>query len=401
MPANVKASRGWKFVIPLDPDNFSDVVRYGDYKPPPFPPKMQVRFAVGQAQFSLIQPESETAERNVEFAGYLESKVQISQFQVQNWHRGAFLSPVDIKDRELAIKEVSDTFREIKGDSLVKWGVGDASVAGQGHRTDFDDIKDILKNDGPIAGVKRVAEEFPTHFVRYHAGIQRLADVVEALPKDDQFKPNPFQKAMIEELSQEPHPRHIYWVYDKAGHSGKSRLAKYLQCEMGAIELAGREVDIAYGYNSQRIVIFDIPRATPLTNYTEAFVCAERLKNGGIFSSKFGSKFKRFHTPHIIFLSNQAPPTGVWTEDRLQLITIDAPPEQPFHPFTNFNAPQPAPVYVPTRADLINDRMKQLAAEKENDITCHACLNKKTAGHTYKNGCQFNTEGIEEEFNND
>jgi len=397
MPANVKASRGWKFVIPLDPNDFSDVFGYGDYRPHAFPDKMNIRFARGQSQLCELQPENEEAERRYEFVGYIESKYQISHFQVQNWLKAASWTPVDMKDRELAIKEVSDHFKEVKSELTcgIRWSVGDTSVGGQGHRTDFDEIKDILKTDGPISGVKRVAEEYPTHFIRYHAGIQRLADVVEELPKDDQFNPNPFQKALIEELSQEPHPRHIYWVYDKAGHSGKSRLAKYLQCEMGAIELAGREVDIAYGYNGQRIVMFDITRATPLTIYSDEFVCAERLKNGGIFSSKFGSKFKRFHTPHILFLSNQAPPTGIWTDDRLQLITLDAPPEAAFYPFTTFNAPQPQPVYVPSRADLISDRMKQLAQQGEQ-LTCPSCISKSTTGHTYRNGCQFNTVGIEE-----
>jgi len=401
MPANVKSSRGWKFVITLDPDNFSDVVGFGTYRPPPFPAKMQVRFATGQVQFATQQPENDEADRIVEFVGYLEGKVQLSQFQVQNWLKNAVFTAVEIKNRELAIHEVSDNFREIKNEETcgIRWSVGNKETGGQGHRTDFDEIKDILRTEGPVAGVKRVAEEFPVHFIRYHGGIQRLADVIEELPKDDQFRPNSFQKALIEELSAEPHPRHIYWVYDKAGHSGKSRLAKYLQCEMGAIELAGREIDIAYGYNGQRIVIFDIPRSTPLMNYSEAFVCAERLKNGGIFSSKFGSKFKRFHTPHIIFLSNQAPLPGIWTDDRLQLITIEGPPEPLFQPFATFQQPTPAPVYVPSRSDILQARMKELQEQENasNTITCISCKDKKATGHTYDQGCRFHIVVEEEE----
>lgn len=398
MPSNVKASRGWKFVIPLDPDNFSDVYRFNDYKPPAFPDKMKVRFARGQCQFSEIQPENENHERNHEFVGYFESSIQLSFYVVQNWLRAAEFQSVEVKNRELAIKEVTDPFKEMKSDLScgIRWSIGDIDCGGQGHRTDFDSIKDILKEDGPVVGVKRVAEEFPTHFIRYHAGIQRLAEVIEILPTDEKFKPNPFQQTMIEQLKKPPHPRHIYWVYDKAGHSGKSRLAKYLQCEMGAIELQGREIDIAYGYNGQPIVLFDIPRATPLSNYNEAFVCAERLKNGGIFSTKFACKFKRFQPPHIVFLSNEAPLPGTWTSDRLQLITIEGPPPAPFQPFTTFNAQAPPPVlYKPTAADIIRQRMNALTDLQNTMITCESCKAGRPEGHIYDSTCRFNLDDEE------
>lgn len=399
MPSNIKASRGWKFVIPLDPNDFSDVHGYGDYRPHAFPEKMRVRFARGQCQFSEQQPESEEAERNVEFVGYFESAHQLSFYQVQNWLKAATFTSVEVKNRELAIKEVTDAFKEIKSVLTcgIKWSIGDEDVGGQGRRTDFDEIKDILKQEGPTAGVKRVAEEFPTHFIRYHAGIQRLADVVEILPTDEKFRPNPFQQTMIEQLKKAPHPRHIYWVYDKAGHSGKSRLAKYLQCEMGAIELQGREVDIAYGYNGQRIVLFDIPRATPLTNYNEAFVCAERLKNGGIFSTKFACKFKRFEAPHIVFLSNEPPIAGTWTSDRLQLITIEGPPPPPFQPFTTHNIPPPPP-YKATVADTLKDRMNALTEEQNERITCVSCRGGQPDGHMYDATCRFNLQAEDDEL---
>jgi hypothetical protein len=196
--------------------------------------------------------------------------------------------------------------------------------------------------------------------MRYHAGIEKLANILEETPRDQDFEPNAFQKAMIEELQQEPHPRHIYWVYDQAGHSGKSRLLTHLVAEMGAIELGGREVDIAYGYNGEPIVCFDIPRPTPLTAYSDAFVCAERLKNGAIFSTKFMCKFKKFSPPHVVFFSNSPPPEGLWTKDRLQLITLSAP-AAPFVPYTIFGIAPVAPVVpVPTRAQIIQNKINAL-----------------------------------------
>ena len=389
----VKASRAWKFVIRLQPTEDDDGTDMGNYTPPPFDPKWEVRFKRGQVQFSEIQPIDDDEPRNVEFADYFEAKEQVRLFSLHNWLPDADFAAAQVKDRLIHVKEVTDSFRAIKNEMAcgVKWSLGNDDEGGQGKRTDYDKMKDIVKADGPIAGVKRIAEEYPSYFVRYHAGIQRLADTLEHLPSDDDFKPNPFQAAMIEELSQKPHPRHIYWIYDKMGHSGKSRLAKYLQCEMNAIELAGRDIDIAYAYNGQPIVLFDIPRAMPLTSYADAFTCAERIKNGGIFSSKFTSKFKRFEIPHVVFLSNQCPPMGIWTEDRLQLITIEGPASEPFQPFS-FNKPPPPPKpYVPSRSDILAERMKELHAQyqEENPLTCIACVEKKPIEHTYQTGCLY------------
>lgn len=393
MGKNLKASRGWRFVIPLDPYNFDEVMQFGDYRPPEFPEMLGVNFARGQAQFANVQPANDEEPRLVEFHGYVEGKNQLRYVPLQRWIPQATFTPVDVKLRDQHIRDVTDPFKLVKGDLHcgLLWHKGDIVARGQGHRSDFDEIREILKAEGPQRGVKRVAEEFSAQFVRYHAGIQRLADIIEEQPKDQAFKPNPFQQVMIEALSKPPHPRHIYWVYDKAGHSGKSRLAKYLQCEMDAVELQGREIDIAYGYSGQRIVIFDIPRATPLVSYTEAFTCAERMKNGGLFSAKFQSKFKRFNTPHIVFFSNEAPIPGTWTEDRLQLITVEAPPPPAFHPFAMPLVQAPPPVYVPSPAELMAQRMKDLQAQAQSKLTCHSCITRKTNGHTYSNGCHFDT----------
>lgn len=399
MGKTLKASRGWRFVIPLNPCWFNDNYGFGDYRPPDIPELLGITLARGQAMFSNVQPQDDDEPRLVEFQGYVEAKTQLRINQLERWIPGATFWPTEIKQREDMIKDVTDAFKLVKGDLHcgILWHKGEIEDRVQGKRSDFDQIREILKAEGPVRGVKRVAEEYSGQFVRYHAGIQRLADIIEELPKDQAFKPNPFQQVMIEAFKKPPHPRHIYWVYDKAGHSGKSRLAKYLQCEMDAVELQGREIDIAYGYTGQRIVIFDIPRATPLLSYTEAFTCAERMKNGGLFSPKFASKFKRFHTPHIVFFSNEAPIPGTWTEDRLQLITVEAPPPPAFHPFAMPIQHVPAPVYVPSPSELMTQRMKDLQAQAQASLTCSSCIARKTNGHTYSKGCHFNTEDAEEQ----
>jgi hypothetical protein len=75
-------------------------------------------------------------------------------------------------------------------------------------------------------------------------------------------------------------------------------------------------------------------------------------------------KFKKFAPPHVVFFSNMPPPEGLWTKDRLQLITLSAPPSPvQFSPFTIFNQNTvqiPPTVLEPTRAQILASRIEQL-----------------------------------------
>jgi hypothetical protein len=367
MPSIV--SRSWQFVLPIFPEwvENDSPESYGDFQPTQPPLELKIVFGRG---FTIVSEDQESAEQgkvNYEFYGYVESKLQLNQTNLRKWLPDARFIKTMIANRELSIKEITEHEQLVPCGMPIPWTIGGdkAQGKGQGERTDINDIKDILKKEGPVRGVKRIAEEYPNQFMRYHAGIEKLANILEVTPRDEDFEPNPFQKALIEEFQRDPHPRHIYWVYDDVGHSGKSRLLQHLVCEMGAIELGGREVDIAYGYNGERIVCFDIPRPTPLTSYADAFVCAERLKNGAIFSTKFMCKFKKFPPPHVIFFSNSPPPPNLWTHDRLQLVTLAKPPA-PFSPFSIFgtvaNSQNVDPIEE-TRAEIIRKKIEAGAQE--------------------------------------
>lgn len=359
MPPSI-LSRAWRFVLPIFPEWVEDG-EYGDYQPPAPPESLHVSFGRGQVQLAEDQDGAPEGTSLYEYIGLVECRMQVTAFALSKWLPDARFEKTTVPQRQQNLEEILNESKKVKTCMPLGWAIGGDLTAEAGKRNDLLKIQEILKKEGPIAGVKRVAEEFPGQYMRYHGGIEKMANLLETVPRDTDFQPNPFQSAMIDELKRDPHPRHIYWVYDAVGHSGKSRLLKHLACEMDAIELGGREVDIAFGYNGQRIVCFDIPRPTPLTAYADAFICAERLKNGGIFSTKFFSKFKRFAPPHVVFFSNLAPPEGLWTKDRLQLITL-SPPPQPFSPFTIFGItpPEPEPVEE-SRADFIKNRILELS----------------------------------------
>jgi len=196
------------------------------------------------------------------------------------------------------------------------WERGDFSI-GQGRRTDLHLAVQILKSDG----LKRVAEEMPAEYVKYHKGFAALAAELAKPIGDLEFMPRDWQKSLLESLSIPPDDRKIIWVWDIIGNKGKSRLARHLVAEHGAIILSGRVVDMAHAYSSQPIVIFDVAR-TQAENMNHLYSFAESLKNGVIFSSKYESGQKVFQSPHVVFFSNMPYPSDVWSEDRKEIIKL-------------------------------------------------------------------------------
>jgi hypothetical protein len=205
--------------------------------------------------------------------------------------------------------------------------------------------------------VKKVAEQFPGQFVRYANGITQLAQlVVPRVREDVSFVFRPWQAAIHKIASGKPHDRHIYWIEDGKGNTGKSRLTTWMCREMGAVELDGRQMDAAFSYTGQPIVIFDLARCVDTATLKDMYTVAEKLKNGQIYSSKYMSRLKVFHVPHVFFFSNSPPPIGVWSADRLQHIVLSA--ADGFH--AGSQVLEEVPEVVPaTGLDLFNKYLEQ------------------------------------------
>jgi len=221
-------------------------------------------------------------------------------------------------------------------------------------------IREILREFGPEEGVRRVAEEYPGQFVRYPSGITQLAQaVIPRVREGADFKFRPWQAAIFKILEGKPHPRHIYWIEDPRGAAGKSRLTTYLCREKDAVELDGRQMDAAFSYTGQRIVIFDLARAVEAATLKDLYIVGEKLNNGQIYSSKYQSRLKVFNVPHVVYFSNSPPPIGVWSADRLQHILLSEP--VPFNVGSHDLEEEPE-VPEPTGAELFQ---KLLDEEKD------------------------------------
>lgn len=114
-----------------------------------------------------------------------------------------------------------------------------------------------------------------------------------------------WQQQFIDLLSTPADRRTVHWVYDDLGGNGKSDLANWLLSHRSAFLCdVGAQKDIAYAYDNQPIVIFDLSRDSQ--EYTP-YKVMEAFKNGRMFSAKYRSKLKVFKPPHVVVFANYKP----------------------------------------------------------------------------------------------
>lgn len=206
------------------------------------------------------------------------------------------------------------------GELPITWGV--RPQTGQGARNDLLDAVNTLR----AGGVEEVINNHPVAFVRYSAGFMRMAQFMKEkttfkLPDGWEWKE--WQAELIEELDEKkPHARKIIWIYDAAGAAGKSTIVRYMCANSDACLLEGKIADMAYAYQKQKIVFFDISR-TQAEHMDHLYSFAEKLKNGMIMSTKYESRMKYFDVPHVVFMSNSLPDMTKWSADRYDVRDVN------------------------------------------------------------------------------
>ena len=147
-------------------------------------------------------------------------------------------------------------------------------------------------------------------------------------PRQMELQLRSWQQEVYDILKQQPDDRTIYWITDKSGNSGKSKLAKYLCTNDGAIMLNGENGnDMLYAYAGEKIIIVNIPRHSSVD-----YGAIEQLKDGLYFAGKYQSKcVNRPYEVQIICFSNGFPSWDLMSHDRWHAWLLDdgrSPEEQ-------------------------------------------------------------------------
>lgn len=246
--------------------------------------------------------------------GYIECDRPTRLAALKRW-----LPTAHFEKREGTADEARDYTR--KDDSRQEGPFERGNFGGsQGKRSDLADAVEALKE----GGIKRVAREFGSVYVKFSKGLKALAKELEEKPRDIDFVPRAWQATIIAQLQAPADDRHIIWVTDRQGNAGKSRLAKHLVLEHNAVELEGRVADMAYMYDKQPIAIIDVSRAQ--ADYTKhLYSFAEKLKNGIVVSTKYEPEQKIFKPPHVVFFANTSWDRELWTNDRVKELDLGNP----------------------------------------------------------------------------
>ena len=115
--------------------------------------------------------------------------------------------------------------------------------------------------------------------------------------------------------------RLVFWVVDVVGHGGKSFMSQYLvRNGSGIIFNNFNHKDNAYLYDGEPVVVFDIPRDTPLEECSLQIL--EDLKNGYIVSQKYEVRRKVFPVPLTVVFSNSFPVKEKLSLDRWRVYNL-------------------------------------------------------------------------------
>lgn len=193
------------------------------------------------------------------------------------------------------------------------------SAAKQGQRRDLEAAIESFAQEGK----KKACLEHAGAMAKFYKGIEYVVagqkDPPVILPLATM---RDWQENLAKDLFKDANDRTIFWVRGTKGGEGKSAMVRHLIATRGAIALEGKVADMAFMYNGEPIVCFDITRAqAEVSDHLYSF--AEKLKNGFIISTKYESKSKFFKAPHVVFFANKDCPAGVFSEDRVVLIDLD------------------------------------------------------------------------------
>lgn len=193
-------------------------------------------------------------------------------------------------------------------------------LGGEGNKRRYDEA---------IAAAKRgCLDEIPSDIrLRYDPTLRRLANDAEWERARENISRVPlvlkeWQAHVLSILEGEPDDRKIHFVLDTEGGAGKTTFCNYLinhDVLGGACQLLhpSRGVDMAYLLKPRKIFLLDCPRSS---KDAMPWATIEALKNGHVTSTKYECVEKRMAIPHLIIFCNEMPPTGVLSEDRINII---------------------------------------------------------------------------------
>lgn len=211
-------------------------------------------------------------------------------------------------------------------------GTPDTTMQGKtkGQRTDLEAVKEAIERGESYDEICETHFSTAAHcsqFIKDRIQARTTTKTLNALREDlESASLRPWQRALLDILEEEAHPRRIWWIWENKGNTGKSWMATYLAVLHKAIVMTpAKKANMAYTLvgADTNIIIFDLARTNEPTdgkNWLDGtYSLAEEIKNGRVFSPMYGGKTIFFPRCHVIFFANFPPDMTKWSEDRYMI----------------------------------------------------------------------------------
>lgn len=230
----------------------------------------------------------------------------------------------------------------------------------RGNRTLTDDKKEMFsefKNDVVSGNVTTYEECLEEHSIMcaeannfVHEYLDLHVNRLPCLPAN--YKLRVWQWELIEHCLQlDPDDRHIVFVVDKEGNSGKSWLCRYLHAllphKICQILRPEKNKDMALMLDPMAdCILLDVPREVTMDTDKKIlqYRLLEEIKDGYVSSSKYRSRKKYMKPCHVIVFMNHDPHPGALSEDRYIIYRITKDKRE-FHVRPNPHVPNSGPEF--------------------------------------------------------
>lgn len=166
--------------------------------------------------------------------------------------------------------------------------------------------------------------------------------------------------------------RTINIIVDKNGSIGKSTLCTYIGCHQ-----IGKKIPFANDFrdimqmvmcmDTQKLYIFDLPRALRKDQLYQFYGGIEEIKNGYAFDTRYHFKEKYFDCPNIWIFSNKYPDMDMLSMDRWKIWKVEDDNLLPYStiPVADENPKPTSTVSIPKVIDPIDEALDNITHDNE------------------------------------
>ena len=248
-----------------------------------------------------------------EIHGYLEFEKRTQVYLTQVKHifgdasqRATFAMAKGSKQQNVRNCAARGTFHEIKDDTT---------------RVSLEEMAEELRANGEAETARKYGDDFWSQYSTIKNTSARMKNIeAEELIKQQMMdiELRDWQKWVVAMLEFQG-DRKILFVVDEVGGLGKTWLTKWYHVNLqAAVYTTTKRGDVAYAYNGESTVIFDLSRSQlEKLNYDTL----ESIKNGMVFSTKYESRLKLYMPPRMIVFMNKRPELHKnLSDDRLEML---------------------------------------------------------------------------------